>query len=39
MMLAASSPHPPSQPRAGPKAWLTQVKVVPESGVSALSSR
>ena len=39
MMFAASSPQPPIQPINGPKALVTQVKVVPLSGESAFSSR
>jgi hypothetical protein len=39
MMFAANRPQPPIQPTQGPNALVTQVKVVPLSGESALSSR
>jgi len=34
-----SRPQPPSQPSHGPKAFVHQVNVVPESGMALLSSR
>ncbi len=40
MLAASKPPQPPIQPTHGPKALVTQVKVVPLSGgESALSSR
>src|SRR5690349_6097968 len=36
---ATATPQPPSHPTHGPNAFVAQVKVVPQSGISRLSSR
>src|SRR6187399_874340 len=36
---ATATPQPPSQPTHGPNAFVPQVNVVPQSGISLLSSR
>ena len=38
-MPAIATPQPPSHPTHGPKAFVAQVKVVPQSGTARLSSR
>jgi hypothetical protein len=39
MMVASSAPQPAIQPRYGLKALVAQVKDVPQSGATRLSSR
>jgi hypothetical protein len=39
MIAETASPQPPIQPIHGPKAFVAQVNVVPQSGVSWDSSR
>ena len=39
MIPASVSTHPPNQPVRGPNALVTQVNVVPQSGMTVFSSR
>ena len=39
MIPASVSTQPPNQPVFGPNAFVTQVKVVPQSGITLFSSR